>query len=205
MDQDTVQKAYSRWSRFYDLLFGLPMVQGRRRAIEMLEPRAGQRVLEVGVGTGLSFPEFPWGCSVFGIDISRPMLERAKPRLTRPGTGVVEGDASKLPFADGTFDAALAPYVVSVVPDPAKLLEEVVRVVRPGGSIMLLNHFASDNRILGAMERAASKTTTRLFGFHAHFDVHSVLQQVGLEIVESRRVPPLQYWRALSVVSRNGH
>ncbi len=204
MDLESVQKAYSRWSRVYDTIFGPVFAHARRRAIDMLEIGAGQRVLEVGVGTGLSFPEFPDACSAFGIDISRPMLERAKRRLGRPGTGIVEGNASCLPFRDDSFDAALAPYVLSAVPDPVGMLQEVVRVVRPGGPIVLVNHFLSRNRVLSSVERALTKTTTRLLGFHADFDLAPTLQAAELEVVHTLRVPPLRYWQALQVVARNG-
>ena len=95
MDLDDVQKAYSRWSRVYDVVFGPTFATARRRAVAMLELQPGQRVLEVGVGTGLSFPEFPTSCSAYGIDISRPMLRRAKARTRRPGTGVAEAVRSR--------------------------------------------------------------------------------------------------------------
>ena len=205
MDLDDVQKAYSRWSRVYDMVFGPTFATARRRAVAMLELQEGERVLEVGVGTGLSFPEFPLSCSAYGIDISRPMLKRAKARARRPGTGIAEADACQLPFGNDAFDAALIPYVLSAVPDPIGLLQEAVRVVRPDGSIVLLNHFMSDNKMLAACERLVTKTTTRLLGFHADLAVDPALEAVGLRVVASRRVPPLRYWQALCVVAANGN
>lgn len=199
MNVEQVRKAYSRWARVYDLIFDGPFRRARRQAIAMLQLAPGQRVLEVGVGTGLSLPWFPSSCSVFGVDISRPMLRRALPRAGDVGRGVVEADAGRLPFRPATFDAAFAPYVVSAVPDPVGVLREVVRVTRPGGAIVLLNHFVSESPLVGAVERAVTGVTRRLLGFHADFDPHPVLRAAGLQVVASRRMPPLGYWRALRV------
>ncbi len=201
MDVESVRKAYSRWAHVYDLVFGRPFRRARREAIEMLAVGSGQRVLEVGVGTGLSLPEFPPHCSVFGVDISRPMLRRARPRAAAPGRGLVEADAGRLPFRDATFDAAFAPYVVSAVPDPAGMLREIVRVTRQGGPIVLLNHFVSEHPVVRSLERTVTRLTRRLLGFHADFDVDPVLHALGLAVVESRPVPPLRYWRALRLES----
>ncbi len=199
MELEAVQKAYKRWARVYDIVFGPLFRFARRRAIDMLELSPNHVILEVGVGTGLSIPEFPRGPGIYGIDISRPMLERARARARRPRSGVVEADAGHLPFADRCFDGALAPYVVSVVPEPATMLREVCRVVRPGGRIIVLNHFASANPVMASFERAISPTTTRLLGFHADFSVEPILDQAGLRVVRSSRVPPLRYWTALHV------
>lgn len=199
MELETVQKAYKRWAHVYDVVFGPAFRLARRRAIGMLELQPDHVILEIGVGTGLSIPEFPDGPGIYGVDISRPMLERARERTQRPRSGVVEGDAGRMPFADDSFDGALAPFVVSAVPEPVLMLGEVRRVVRPGGRIVLLNHFASPNRVLASFERAINPTTTRLLGFHADFAVEPVLEQAGFEIVTARRVPPLKYWTALSV------
>ena len=199
MDLDTVRRAYSRWSRIYDLAFGPGMRQARRRGISMLRLGQSASVLEVGVGTGLSLPLFPRHTRVYGVDISREMLSRARSRATDPGRGLIEGDVAHLPFRDGTFDGVLAPYVVSAVPDPVAMLREIRRVAKPGARIVLLNHFASEHPLLAAVERAITPTTSRMLGFHADLDVSPLLREVGLEVGETQRVPPFGYWRVLRV------
>jgi phosphatidylethanolamine/phosphatidyl-N-methylethanolamine N-methyltransferase len=199
MDLHSVQKAYSRWSHFYDLVFGPAFRAARRRAIRMLELDAGDRVLEVGVGTGLSFPFFPPDCRVIGVDISREMLSRARDRAHGAGGGLVEGDVGDLPFRDGVFDAVLAPFVVSAVPDPVAMMHQINRVTRPDARVVLLNHFASPNPVVNAVERAITKTTARALGFHADFDVEPVLQRAGWAVTSVQKVPPLGYWTALRV------
>jgi phosphatidylethanolamine/phosphatidyl-N-methylethanolamine N-methyltransferase len=201
MDLDTVRRAYSRWSRVYDLAFGPGMRQARRRGISMLRLGNGARVLEVGVGTGLSLPFFPADTRVYGVDISREMLARARGRAAEPGRALIEGDVAHLPFVDGAFDGVLAPYVVSAVPDPVAMLREVRRVAKDGARIVLLNHFASEHPLLAAVERAISPATTKVLGFHADFDVTPLLDEVGLAVSEAERVPPFGYWRALRVES----
>lgn len=200
MDLHTVQKAYSRWSRVYDVVFGPAFASARRRAIDMLELHPGDRVLEVGVGTGLSFPEFPVGCDLHGVDISLPMLRKAWRRARHAGGAVVQADVINLPFVDGAFDAVFAPYVLSAVPDPVTMLREVGRVARQGARVVVVNHFASGNPVLGAVERAASRTTSKLLGFHADLQIEPVLERAGLRIESGRKVPPLGYWKALRVV-----
>jgi phosphatidylethanolamine/phosphatidyl-N-methylethanolamine N-methyltransferase len=199
LDLNSVQKAYSRWARVYDLVFGPAMVKARSRGIEMLELSSGQNVLEVGVGTGLTLPLFPPGCHVHGIDISRPMLQRARRRASKPGRNLIEGDVAHMPFREGTFDGVIAPYVVSAVPDPVAMLREIRRVSRPGARIVLLNHFASEHPLLSALERAVAPATSKVLGFHADFDIEPVLHEAGLTVGASERVPPFGYWRALRV------
>lgn len=200
MDLESVQKAYSRWSRIYDLVFGPAFASARKRAIAMLDLQPDDRVLEVGVGTGLSFPKFPSWCHAFGVDISPEMLRKATSRARSTGNKVLMADVSHLPFRSETFDAVFAPYVVSAVPDPVAMLREIGRVSRYGARVVLVNHFVSRNPVLAAAERAVSPTTTRLLGFHADFDLGPALSAAGLRVETSRGVPPLGYWRALRLV-----
>lgn len=197
MDLDSVRKAYARWSHLYDWVFGPAFGRARRRAIEMLELTPGDRVLEVGVGTGLSLPAFPEGVTVMGIDISRPMLCRAVDRARRTGSSLVEGDAARLPWPDDCFDAALASYVVSAAPEPTRMLREIARVCRPGAPVVLLNHVVSDSPPVAALERLVAPVTRKLLGFHADFRMEPVLVGTPLRVVEGERVPPLGYWKAL--------
>lgn len=139
-----VSAAYQRLAPIYDLIFGPALAHGRRRAVQRLDPRAGERILEVGVGTGLSACDYPTTCHVAAIDLSEPMLTRACSRLARrrlEHVGLCRMDAGTLGFADRRFDAVYAAHVLSVVPDPVGMLREMLRVCRPGGRLVLLNHF----------------------------------------------------------------
>lgn len=196
MDAEQVQEAYSRWVRVYDWIFGPAFTRARRRAVELLELEPGWKTLEVGVGTGLALQLFPAGCRVVGVDFSRPMLEKARPRAAAAPAAacLVEGDAGRLPFAEDTFDAGLAPYVVSAAPEPTAVLRELARVCRPGAPLVILNHFSHRPRWLGAVERLLEPLTARLLGFHAHFPLEPLFARVELEVVHVERVPPLHYW-----------
>ena len=207
MDAASVQAAYSRWAKVYDWVFGPPFTRARRRAIRRLELENGDLILEVGVGTGLSLPLFPAACRIVGVDFSRPMLDHAVERLrcmalaARDGDGpeaaLVEGDGGKLPFADGTFDAALAPYVVSTAPEPVAILTEIRRVCRPGGRLVILNHFGASEAWLAALEKVVSPVSSRLLGFHAFFPMEPLFEAAGLKIESLERVPPLRYWQVV--------
>jgi phosphatidylethanolamine/phosphatidyl-N-methylethanolamine N-methyltransferase len=206
MDREQVQVAYSRWSKVYDWTFG-PLLSGaRRRAVEMLDLQAGEHVLEVGVGTGLSLFLVPPGCRMTGVDFSRDMLEKALPRLRdrrlRCEAALVEADGASLPFAEGTFDAAIAPFVVSAAPDPVALMQDMLRVCRPGARLIVLNHFSPRNRLLAGVERGLSSITASTCGFHADFPLEPLFSRAGITIDGIRRVTPIGSWYAVSFTRR---
>jgi phosphatidylethanolamine/phosphatidyl-N-methylethanolamine N-methyltransferase len=178
MQIEAVKAAYRRYARIYDTVFGPVLQPGRRALLERLELKPGDRVLEVGVGTGLSLPLYPGSVSITGIDVSNEMLDKARSRVTRRKLENVEAllemDAEQMTFPDASFDKVVAMYVVSVVARPAKLIEELHRVCRPQGEIFIVNHFRSDNRFLGAVEKALSGFSSQL-GFHPDFDLREVL------------------------------
>ena len=175
---DSVKAAYRRYAGFYDTLFGPVLQPGRRAVIQALECKPGDRVLEVGVGTGLSLPMYPPEVRVTGIDVSREMLEKARVRVARRGLAnveaLVEMDAEQMDFPDASFDKVVAMYVVSVVRDPARLLEELHRVCRHDGEIFIVNHFRSRNRILGTVEKALGGFSAQL-GFRPDFEMREML------------------------------
>lgn len=202
MDTATVQAAYSRWSKVYDATFGALLSGARRRAWKLLDPQPGESVLEVGVGTGLSLPLVPEGCRFTGVDFSRPMLERAA-RRRRDGehdcrAELVEADGARLPFAGGTFDAAIAPFVVSAAPHPVALIHDMARVCRPGGRMLVLNHFTPRNPLAARLERWISALTARLLGFHADFPLEPLFERAQIQIDDARRVTPLGSWYAVT-------
>jgi phosphatidylethanolamine/phosphatidyl-N-methylethanolamine N-methyltransferase len=191
-------KAYRSQAAFYDATLGIVFAQGRRRALEVLAPQAGERVLEVGVGTGLSLPLYPPGLKLTGIDLSPEMLHRAERRvLGRPGIQLLQMDAQAMNFPDGSFDKAAAMYISSVVPDPAAMLRELNRVVRPGGLILILNHFSDPASLMSRCEILLQPLTRRL-GFHPYFPLQLFLQSTGFVPERVESVKPFGYWTLLA-------
>jgi phosphatidylethanolamine/phosphatidyl-N-methylethanolamine N-methyltransferase len=174
MQLDTVKKAYRRYAGVYDALFGAVLQPGRKAVIQALGCLPGDRVLEVGVGTGLSLPLYPAHTSVTGIDVSSEMLDKARERVARLElTNVValeEMNAEAMSFADASFDKVVAMYVVSVVGRPDRLLAELRRVCRPGGEIFIVNHVRSEHPLLGGIEKALAPLSG-LIGFRPDFEL----------------------------------
>ena len=202
MDAESVQVAYSRWSKVYDGTFGLLLSGARRRAWEILDPQPGERALEVGVGTGLSIPLIPAGVRFVGVDFSRPMLSKALPRVGN-GNGscdaaLVEADGAKLPFNDATFDLAIAPFVVSAAPQPIELMHDMLRVCRPGGRLLVLNHFTPRSPLMAKVEHGLSSLTSSVLGFHADFPLEPLFRRADIKIDSVKRVTPLGSWYAVT-------
>jgi len=178
MQIEAVKTAYRRYARIYDAVFGPVLQPGRRALLEALKLKPGDRVLEVGVGTGLSLPLYPAGVRITGIDVSREMLEKARERVARRRLENVEAllemDAEEMTLPSASFDKVVAMYVVSVVARPARLLQELHRVCRPDGEIFIVNHFRSENRFIGAVEKALAGFSPQL-GFRPDFDLREVL------------------------------
>jgi phosphatidylethanolamine/phosphatidyl-N-methylethanolamine N-methyltransferase len=178
MHIEAVKAAYRRYARIYDTVFGPVLQPGRRALLEQLDLKPGDRVLEVGVGTGLSLPLYPRSVRITGIDVSCEMLEKSRGRVARHRLENVEAllemDAEEMTFPDASFDKVVAMYVVSVVPRPAKLLEELHRVCRPDGEIFLVNHFRSENRIVGTIERMLGSVSSQI-GFDPLVDLRQLV------------------------------
>ena len=200
---DAVKAVYRRYAHVYDALFGPALQPGRRALLQRLELEPGERVLEVGVGTGLSLPLYPRSVRITGIDVSREMLDKARRRVARRRLDNVEAllemDAEAMAFPDASFDKVVAMYVVSVVERPARLLEELHRVCKPDGEIFIVNHFQSDNRILGGIEKALSGFSGTL-GFRPDLNLREMLPAGQHGEVSISRVN--LFWRILRL--RNG-
>jgi phosphatidylethanolamine/phosphatidyl-N-methylethanolamine N-methyltransferase len=202
MQIEAVKAAYRRYAKVYDALFGPVLQPGRKAVMEALECRPGERVLEVGVGTGLSLPLYPPYVRVTGIDLSREMLEKARLRVGRRQLSNVEGllemDAEAMDFPDASFDKIVAMYVVSVVPQPARLLRELHRVCKPDGEIFIVNHVRSANPVVGALEKSLARFSDQL-GFHPDFELRNLVNG-------SARVEHISnvnfFWKVMRV--RNG-
>ena len=198
MEAQRTERVYSRLSSHYDLLFDKVFQSGREEAVRVLELGSGERVLEVGVGTGLALPLYPRTAEVIGIDLSEGMLEEARDRINRLGlrhVSVLKMDASAIQFEDGAFDAVFAPYVMSVVSDPKRVLSEMKRVCRPGGRIAIVNHFLSRNPLKASLEKVLSPLSVHV-GFRLDTPL-GVLDDPDLEIEIKRRVNLLGNWTLL--------
>lgn len=190
-----VDRVYAKLSPFYDLVFGAPLQPGRVAAVARMDIQPGDRILEVGTGTGINAPLYPRDCHVTAIDLSAAMLARARARIQRDGlthVRLLEGDAARLTFADDSFDSVYAPYVISVVPDPILVAREMRRVCRPGGRIVILNHFRSRNRVLSRVEQAISPATVHV-GFRSDLNLAAVLARADLRPISVEKVnfPPI--------------
>ena len=171
------RSAYRRWAPVYDNTFGRVAAEGRKHAVEIINRSQG-RVLEVGVGTGLSLPDYRRQLEIVGIDLSPDMLEKAHERVAEEDltnvTGLHEMDAGELKFPDASFDTVVAMYVMTVVPDPEKVMRELSRVCRPGGEVLLVNHFsAAEESMLGWVERRMAPFADKI-GWRPVFDIDRV-------------------------------
>lgn len=193
LDESNVVDAYRRWAPVYDRTFGRLTTEGRRQAVELINQRSG-RVLELGVGTGLSLSMYSPQREIVGIDLSPDMLERARQKVAAEGlenvSGLYEMDAAALDFPDASFDTVVAMYVMTVVPDPAAVMREIARVCKPGGEVLLLNHFSEESGVRGWVERRMAPFASRL-GWHPVFDVNRVMVCDDLKLAERITLKPL--------------
>jgi phosphatidylethanolamine/phosphatidyl-N-methylethanolamine N-methyltransferase len=200
MQTASVAAAYDKWAPIYDLVFGGVFKDGRRQAIVAAE-RVGGRVLEVGVGTGISLPHYDKRTRLVGIDISEAMLDKARERAKKLSLDNVEeiavGDAEALAYATDSFDVVVAQYVVTAVPNPEKALDEFVRVVRPGGEIVIATRLSANGGIRDTIEKALMPVTSRL-GWRTEFPWSRyeawAAQNGKVRLIEQRPLPPLGHF-----------
>jgi phosphatidylethanolamine/phosphatidyl-N-methylethanolamine N-methyltransferase len=200
LDKGKVAKAYDRWAPVYDLVFGNVFDPGRKAAIAEAE-RIGGRILEVGIGTGISLPDYSPNNRIFGVDISYKMLRKARRRVDELSLTHVEGlavmDAKRLEFADGSFDVVVAQYVVTTVPDPEGTLDEFARVLKPGGEIILVSRVGAEAGVRRSLEHWLAPAARRL-GWRTDFAweryVDWAARTPGVQIVERRPMPPLGHF-----------
>jgi phosphatidylethanolamine/phosphatidyl-N-methylethanolamine N-methyltransferase len=200
MQRDQVAEAYGRWAPVYDLVFGPVFTRGRRVAVDAAE-RIGGRILEVGVGTGLSLGQYSRKNRLVGIDISEPMLAKARERVKRLRLDNVDaigvGDAENLEYGDASFDVVVAQYVVTAVPNPERALDEFVRVVRPGGEIIITTRIGAEHGLRGTLEKWLMPLTSRM-GWRTEFPWARYEQWAnrtpGVRLLERRPLPPLGHF-----------
>jgi phosphatidylethanolamine/phosphatidyl-N-methylethanolamine N-methyltransferase len=200
IDRAGVEKAYERWAPIYDLVFGKVFDHGRQSTIAEAD-RIGGRVLDVGVGTGLSLADYSRTTKLCGVDISEPMLRRAHQRVRELKLSNVETlavmDARNLAFAPNSFDAVVAQYVITAVPDPEATLDDFVRVLKPGGELILVNHIGAESGPRRLFELAFAPIARRL-GWRPEFPWGRLVDWAkahgGVTLAERRPMPPLGHF-----------
>jgi phosphatidylethanolamine/phosphatidyl-N-methylethanolamine N-methyltransferase len=211
LDKDTVTRAYAKWAPVYDMVFGAVFERGRQVAIEAAE-RIGGRILEVGVGTGISLPEYSDKNKIYGVDISEPMLAKARERVDELGLSHVEGlavmDAEHMDFPDSSFDVVMAQHVVTTVPNPEATLDEFIRVLKPGGEIILVSRIGAEAGLRRALEKWFQPAARKL-GWRSEFSFERyatwAMRTEGASLVERRAVPPFGHFSLIRFAKDGGN
>jgi phosphatidylethanolamine/phosphatidyl-N-methylethanolamine N-methyltransferase len=209
LDQQTLNRAYARWAPIYDIVFGGVFDRGRKASIEAAE-QVGGRILDVGIGTGISLLDFAPGNQIVGVDISEPMLRRARQRVVEAGLKNVAGlavmDAERLGFADAYFDVVVAQYVITAVPNPDAVLTEFARVTKPGGEIILVNHIGAERGPRRLFELCFAPIARGL-GWRPEFLFARVVRwcerSPGAHLIERRPMPPLGHFSLIRLGKRS--
>jgi phosphatidylethanolamine/phosphatidyl-N-methylethanolamine N-methyltransferase len=210
LDKETITKAYAKWAPVYDVVFGAVFERGRAAAIEAAE-RIGGRILEVGVGTGISLPDYSDQNKLYGVDISEPMLMKARERVEELGLAYVEGlavmDAEHLDFPDASFDVVVAQYVITTVPNPEATLDEFARVLKPGGEIILVSRVGAEAGLRRALEKWFQPAARKL-GWRTEFSFERyagwAARTDGVELVERRAMPPFGHFSLIRFAKDGG-
>lgn len=201
-DLETNIRAYKRWAAFYDTVYTKLLAVARREAVNAAVA-CGPEILEVGVGTGLSLPEYPADARISGCDLSAPMLAKAFEKIAAHGLTNVRGlsvmDACHLGFADRQFDAVVAQFLLTLVPDPEQALDEFARVLKPGGEIIIANHIGAESGAMAQFEKAVAPIARKL-GWRAEFPLQRIrdwAQDRGFEMISAKKVKPLGYFMVI--------
>ncbi len=203
MSVEYIERVYNSYSNVYDFLFGKVFQSGRELGPELLDLFADARLLEVGVGTGLSLPLLPRNIHITGVDLSEGMLEKARQRaasLHLKNVKLLKRDATQLEFADHSFDRVLAAYFISVVPDPVRVVLEMKRVCKPGGVIVFLNHFQSEHPVMGTLDKLWSPLCYRI-GFRTDLNLRKLMDATGLKVDTIEPIGMFGHWKAVRCIN----
>lgn len=204
MNQQDIQSIYGKYSSFYDHIFSHFFFPRIRLGISKSKIKSGDKVIEVGIGTGISLPLYPRGCNVTGIDVTREMLEKAhekKEKHKLDHVDLIEMDAENMTFADDTFDHSLAAFVVTVVPNPEKMVAEMKRVTKKGGNIVILNHFCSNNSFISGLEKFFSPLCEK-WGWRSDISLDLLSNHCNLHINEVIKKRKLDPWSIIIATNR---
>ncbi len=196
MRSESVRKIYDGYSGVYDFLFSSIFFPRIKSAIGSMDIEPGDSILDVGVGTGLSLPVYPNFCKITGIDLSDQMLGKARNKAEKLGLSNValqQMDAMNIEFPDNSFDKVFLSHVVSVVPDPKKTINEVKRVCKPGGNIVIVNHFQSPNKFVAKVEDFITPVCKRL-GWRTDLSLTDLLRESGLRVAKTYKIKKIDFW-----------
>ncbi len=208
MNLEKLERVYTQYSPVYDQTFGKAFNQSRESVVRGLSLSPNDTVLEVGVGTGMALPLYPQHCRIVGIDLSEGMLKKAEERIAThelEHVSLQRMDAGAMSFDDNSFDLVMAAYVVTAVPDYRKVVSEMIRVCRPGGRVVMLNHFSNGNKYIAAVEKLISPMCQRI-GFRTDLSLHHVLEGTTLQVIKKEKMNPFRYWYLVECVNaKNGY
>lgn len=208
MNLESLERVYTNYSTVYDQTFGKAFNQSRESTVRGLPIQPNDKVLEVGVGTGIALPLYPTHCHITGIDLSEGMLKVAQERIAQhhlKHVTLLRMDAGQMEFEDDSFDLVMAAYVVTAVPDYRKVVAEMIRVCRPGGRIVMLNHFSNGNKLIAAVEKFISPMCQRI-GFRTDLSLQHVLDGTSLQVTKKEKMNPFRFWHLVECVNmKNEH
>lgn len=199
MELESIKKIYAGYSNIYDALFKRFFYPRIKHAITYMDIKPGDRVLDVGVGTGLSLSEFPHNCKVVGIDLSTAMLRKAKDKIGSQRLNhikVMSMDAMRMSFRDDSFDKVFISHVVTVVPDPYRLMSEVRRVCKKGGQVVIVNHFKSSNKVVEIVEKLINPVCKKI-GWRSDLCLNEFINRSGLNVRQKYMLKKLDFWHIL--------
>lgn len=203
MNETSTRKIYNIWSHFYDKLASNLVLRRHRLAVPRMNIQPGQRVLDVGIGTGLSFESYPKSAHVVGVDICEGMLRHAIRRADESNlasANICVADALTLPFEKGSFDHVFISHVITVVSNPVRLIEEIRRVAKPGGRIVIINHFQSGNRVIGALEKWFCPLFVKI-GFKSDLSLEKLIQDTGVQVDFRYKLDPMDLWETVFITN----
>lgn len=199
MEPHDIKRIYGSYAGIYDFIFKRWFFPRQQHVIQTVSFCPGQRVLDLGVGTGLSLPLYPSDVQVTGVDLSRKMLREARKKVQREGldqVSLLEMDAAHLAFPDNTFDVVIAAFVISVVPDPVEVIAEMKRVSKPDGQLIFINHFQSDNRLMARFEKWLSPVCTKI-GWRSDLALDDLIQRAALQVERTYSLYKIDLWKVV--------
>ena len=203
MQESSTRRIYNIWAYFYDPIVARLVKRRHRLAVRRMGLQSGDRVLDVGIGTGLSLETYPNDIKVAGLDISGGMLRKARQRTRKhdlTGVSLIRANALEMPFASGSFDHVLISHVITVVSDPVCLVREIRRVGKPGCRIVIINHFQSGNRVMALIEKVLCPFFQKI-GWRSDLSLERLMSQTGLNVDFRYKLDVVDFWHTVFITN----